>query len=1107
MTDRPSPESNPSQGEPESPTFLGGSNTPTETIDLKGLFQEDSGASASSNLEQIGSSAAGKLFEALPIPAILLDTSGRIVFANGACDRIAPQDTTLLGKKFSSLFSDPRVAENVDSRIRKVLAKRRPKVMEGVVQTGKDAVLRRLHLRSFKVGAERSVLVLLEEPVRGTVSQVLGTPRKAGALRGQPTGSARPGDRLGVGLWSMEQALKTSELTLGDVLPAAPLAISYFEQGKLKWANRKMMQMFRDETEDEWQGKSPRNFYPSDDEFERVREIVYKDLQEGTAAETEARFRRRDGSTFTGHVKVSAIDPRVPRKGTIITISESLPEGLAKPAMPGRLRDGVPDAAEGATRPPALAATEEATGVASAESFQHLLLPSSQVTMVLDPEDGTILSAAGATEEIMKCDPTSMAGTKLSSFELPDLALLRTELLEELSVAGRAVEGRHLFAVDEAVIPVDFTATEVPWDEKSAVVLTVRPGVTAQMDAQRLRERAGYYRTLLDNAPLGVIACDVNGDITEINPHALKMLGASHSDALGGLNLLTFPPFVEAGVSSVIANCFDSGKPAVSEFPNNIGLGRRRYCRLHVGPMRDHEGSIVGVQAIIEDVSKQKESETLLIQAERLKAVGEMAGGVAHNFNTLLQFVAGGSRKALGYLESKDYSKLRPLLEQIFDGARDAVQTIRRLQQFSRARRALGVSRFSHAQREVFDLSEAVREAVKKCKLGPRAELRKGRIDVSMELDLSEGCFIEGEEAEIIEVVVNLLKNAEEALPIGGKIKVKTYLKGDRAILVVQDTGVGIPSQNVGRVFEPFWTTKDTHVGMGLTSNFGIVRRHRGTITLTSTKGRGTAFTVQIPREKMPVRKQKTLEKRMAEHSFRILIIDDDEPIVRIFERGLKKLGQTPMPAFSGQEGLKLFEEVEVDAVVCDLAMPGMNGWEVARAVHQVCLERGTPKPPFILLTGWAGQLTEDEIMAHPDVNRIVEKPLKVTRLLEIVAQEVKGAVDEAAFAGRVDGIDLLEYIQVLLLTGKPAIVEVLHRNGVRGLVFIDKGRIRHAVCGSVEGEEALYRCLNMRVGSFSNLPWRQPERITIDQPTEYLLIEASRRRDEMKDGGPWSIE
>ena len=74
-------------------------------------------------------------------------------------------------------------------------------------------------------------------------------------------------------------------------------------------------------------------------------------------------------------------------------------------------------------------------------------------------------------------------------------------------------------------------------------------------------------------------------------------------------------------------------------------------------------------------------------------------------------------------------------------------------------------------------------------------------------------------------------------------------------------------------------------------------------------------------------------------------------------------------------------------------------------------------------MTGWAGQLTEDEIMAHPDVNRIVEKPLKVTRLLEIVAQEVKGAVDEAAFAGRVDGIDLLEYIQVLLLTGKPAIV------------------------------------------------------------------------------------
>jgi PAS domain S-box-containing protein len=958
MTDRSRPGSDPFSHGRKTPPGLAIRNTPTRTIALDDLFPEDSEATARSGLERIGSSAAGKLFEALPIPAILLDGSGRIVYANGACDRITPKDSTLTGRKFSSLFNDPHTARNVDSRVRKVLSKRRPKVMEGVLHTGGDEVLRRLHMRSFRVGAERSVLILIEDPPRGRVF-----PQAPDV-----SGKAAPGEGPAPGAWSMEKALKTSELTLGDILPASPVAISYFEQGKLKWANRTMMRMFRDDRREEWLGKSPRVFYPSDDEFERVREIMYEGLDKGGAVETGARFRRRDGSEFTGRIKVGAIDSKVPRKGTIVTISESSPERAGEPAPGGESPEG----------------------------------------------------------------------------------------------AG---------------------------------------------DARRLGERAAYYRTLLNNAPLGIMACDESGDITEINPQALAMLGASHADAAGGLNLLTFPPFVEAGVSSVIAGCFDSGRPAVSEFPNSIGLGRRRHCRLHVGPVRDRAKRIVGVLAVMEDVSKQKESETLLIQAERLKAVGEMAGGVAHHFNTLLQFVAGGSRKALGYLESKDYSKLRPLLEQIFDGARDSVLTVRRLQQFARARRALGVSRFSHAQREVFDLTEAVREAAKKCKLGSRADLRKGRIEVSHELDLTDGCFIEGEESEIIDVVVNLVRNAEEALPVGGRIKIKTFVKGDRAILVVRDTGVGIPSKNVGKVFEPFWTTKDGHIGMGLTSNFGIVRRHRGTITLTSTKGRGTAFTVQIPRAKIPLHKRKTLEKRVVEHSFRILLIDDDEPIVRIFERGLKKLGQTPLTAFSGQEGLKLFQEREVDIVVCDLAMPGMNGWEVARAVHQVCLERGTPKPPFILLTGWAGQLTEDEIMAHPDVNRIVEKPLKVTRLLEIAAQEVKGAVDDTAFAGRIDGIDLLEYIQVLLLAGKPAVVEVLHRNGVRGLVFIDRGRIRHAACGNLEGEEALYRCLNMRVGSFSNLPWREPERITIDQPTEYLLIEASRRRDEMNDGGPCSSE
>jgi hypothetical protein len=179
--------------------------------------------------------------------------------------------------------------------------------------------------------------------------------------------------------------------------------------------------------------------------------------------------------------------------------------------------------------------------------------------------------------------------------------------------------------------------------------------------------------------------------------------------------------------------------------------------------------------------------------------------------------------------------------------------------------------------------------------------------------------------------------------------------------------------------------------------------------------------------------------------------------------------------------------------------MSGMNGWEVARAIHEICLERGIPKPPFIMVTGWAGQLSEDEILAHPDVDRIVEKPIKVPRLLQIVTKEIKVSLRDTAFFGTVDGIDFLEYMQLVMLSGKSVVVEVLQKNGVRGLIFVDKGRVLHATCGDLEGEEALYCCLSFSGGSFSNLPWREPEYATIDKPGEFVLIESVRRRDEMK--------
>ena len=179
--------------------------------------------------------------------------------------------------------------------------------------------------------------------------------------------------------------------------------------------------------------------------------------------------------------------------------------------------------------------------------------------------------------------------------------------------------------------------------------------------------------------------------------------------------------------------------------------------------------------------------------------------------------------------------------------------------------------------------------------------------------------------------------------------------------------------------------------------------------------------------------------------------------------------------------------------------MDGMNGWELGKAVCDLCSKKAVPRPTIIFLTGFAHQITEDEASRHPEIDRILEKPIEVPRLLEIITEEVRKVSAHAAFSGRVDRIDLLEYLQLLSLNGQQVIQEIVSRDGTSAYIYLDRGEICHAVCGDLEGEEALYKSLTFKGGTFSGLPWTPPKKVTINQPLQFLLIEAARRRDEMK--------
>ncbi len=504
-------------------------------------------------------------------------------------------------------------------------------------------------------------------------------------------------------------------------------------------------------------------------------------------------------------------------------------------------------------------------------------------------------------------------------------------------------------------------------------------------------QRDTLYQNILEDLQLGVVSCDAQGNITEANSRALGMLGVLDKKGLKTRNLITWPGSGDSpGISGAVAKCLESGEPHVGELVFRRIGGRGVFFRLHLFPVRGAGGETTGLQAVFEDLSDQKRAEELILRSERLRVLGQMCSGLSHTFSNVLQVVSGNANMALTNLEVEDFEEIRANLEQVLESTRSGTEVVRLLSQFGR-----DPGRRTSPRKVLFDLNDSVAEGVEMCKLWSKVLLEREKISITQNLHLTPGCYTEGDPDQMAWVVLNLLRNAVEAMPEGGRIDVTTALRDDHVNLIVQDNGPGIPDGDIRKIISAFWTSKEAHVGMGLTVNSRIIRQHRGTMGVKRVKPHGTAFSIKLPRAPKPSDTVEVVQRRYADGQFNILLIDDERAVVTILGKGLRKLGNTIYMAQSGQEGLKVFEQNHIDCVVCDLGMEGMNGWEVGRELMGRCLERDIRKPPFILLTGWGGQLGGDELLSHPYVDRIVEKPVTVSTIHEIVGEEVRSAESE----------------------------------------------------------------------------------------------------------------
>ena len=379
------------------------------------------------------------------------------------------------------------------------------------------------------------------------------------------------------------------------------------------------------------------------------------------------------------------------------------------------------------------------------------------------------------------------------------------------------------------------------------------------------------------------------------------------------------------------------------------------------------------------------EAQEELIRAEKLRALGRLAAGIAHDLNNTLAAILGQAE--LMHLQTSDPNLLESLgiLEV---AATDGVQVVRRLQAFARQQPASALV--------PCDLARAVSEALDITRPRWRDEAqRQGRlIEVKTALDGLPPIL--GRAAEIREALTNLILNAVDAMPAGGSLTFagglapataqketegRTTIPRRFVELTVTDTGIGMSDTVRRQAFEPFFTTKDGQgTGLGLAMVYGIMERHGGTIEVVSTPAVGTTFRLgfqaapQIapvvlsrPQVRTPVR--------------RVLVIDDDPRVRRTVVSLLRAAGHHVSEADGGRQGLSRFAEEAVDVVLTDLGMPEVTGWDVAATV-----KARLPTCPVVLLTGWGDQRL-DEPASRDLVDRVLHKPVRFQELLQVIAE------------------------------------------------------------------------------------------------------------------------
>jgi PAS domain S-box-containing protein len=503
----------------------------------------------------------------------------------------------------------------------------------------------------------------------------------------------------------------------------------------------------------------------------------------------------------------------------------------------------------------------------------------------------------------------------------------------------------------------------------------VRDVTERKKTEEALRQSEERFRTVLEANPDPVIVLDMDGKVIFVNPAFSNVFGWTMEECLGK-KMDFFVPEKNRHESNLMVKDMFKGKILSSvESVRCTKDGDAIPVHISGSIFYDNNHNPAGSVINLRDVSEQKKLQAQLQQAERMEAIGTLAGGIAHDFNNLLMAIQGNASIVLYELDSDDpHCKF---LSNIEKSVKSGAKLTRQL---------LGYARKGKYQTKAINLNHLVSDVID--------TLGRTRKDITINHELDENLYsIEADQGQIEQVLLNLYVNALEAMPEGGQLFLKTEnvthknikselfktKPGSYVQFLVKDTGVGMNKETQQRIFEPFFTTKDRGrgTGLGLASVFGIIKSHNGYIDVKSKKGHGTAFYIYLPALNHKAEIASEPDNRIINGTGTVLLVDDEEMVLDVGSRFLKKLGYNVLEASGGHRAVKLYEDKRntIGLVILDMIMPDMSGKEAYER-----LKKMNPEVKVLLSSGYSieGQATE---ILRRGCDGFIQKPFSMKEM------------------------------------------------------------------------------------------------------------------------------